>query len=390
VTDPASPIAIEPPDDSGSDTFARFRYQARVTFPYCLSMLLQRGVLCVIPEHIEDIAVEFSTDWILVQVKSRDPALGPWRITRLLETDGGLRGLWRSFQALQGRAVRLELHVEGHVARNDLAAELLSPNGSHGQALCQLVSERLGIPLADATAFLGQVTVREAPLRRSIRAENLNLIAEVAPGLTTSTAAAIHDGVVDRICEAMAREIIGDAWPRHVVDPNAAPNDVRTRVERKRLTPDLLEAYRRLLTPPPSPALLPRSDGESTMPRDADSTDLARKLREAGAPDDLVQRARHLRAAAVRHEFELFAKTLEANDRRLDDLQERLLTEAIASASVRRGQPNAAAQVFNDLRASVHANRATIDPNNLFGQDPMLLLGELCELSDQCRTDWGA
>lgn len=390
MTLPVDPTHIEPPDDTGSDTFARFRFQARATFPYCLNMLLQGFVRSVIPEHIEDIAVEYESDWIFMQVKTRDAPLGPWRLAHLLNQDGGLRSLWRSHEVLEGAPARLQLLLEGSVARNDPAEELLAPNENRSAELCRRVADRLSVQELQAAAFLARVTIREIALRRSIRAENLDLIAVTSPGLTTSTAAAIHDGIVDRVCDAMARDIIGDAWPKHVVDPRAAPNDVRARVNSKRITVAVLQTYQRLMTPPPRSAYLLRSGSYELAQPGRDATDLTRKLSEAGATSDLIERAKHLRAAATRHEFELFAKTLEPRDRRLDDLHERLITEVVASTSLHRGQLNAAAHVFKDLLASVHANRASLDPNSLFAQDPMLLLGEICELSDQCRTDWGA
>lgn len=393
MTVPADPLAIEPPDDTGSDTFARFRYQARVVLPYCLNMLLERGVLCVVPEHIEDVAIERASGWTFVQIKTRDPALGPWRIAALAGADGGLQSLWRSYGALNGLPATFELHVEGNVARGDAAEQLLTTDGIRTAELSQYVAERLGGDPAIVTTFLGQVVVRELPLRRSIRAENLHLLSDLAPGLTAGTLAAVHDGIVDQICAAMGCDVIGESWPRHVLDPTISDTDTRARVERKRLTQARLIVYRRLLLPVPQPAPLTRSDRpseESAGQSPSEPTDLTRKLREAGASQDLIQQARHLRAAAVRHEFELFARTFDPRDPRLDDVQQRLLVEAIASSGIRRGQPNAAANVFNDVRTSLHANRGTIDPSGLFGQDPMLLLGELCELSDQCLTDWGA
>ncbi len=35
-------------------------------------------------------------------------------------------------------------------------------------------------------------------------------------------------------------------------------------------------------------------------------------------------------------------------------------------------------------------NAHTIDQHKLFAADGMLLLGELCEISDECDFDWGS
>jgi len=78
------PHAIVTPDDSGSDTLARFQYQAHVTFPYCLKLATGDGVTDVYAEHIEDIAVRESDAWRFLQVKSRKPSAGNGRSARLL------------------------------------------------------------------------------------------------------------------------------------------------------------------------------------------------------------------------------------------------------------------------------------------------------------------
>src|SRR4051794_36699783 len=82
--------SIEPPDNTGADVFARYRYQALVAFPYCLAMLTGNDVQCVIPEHFEDVAVNRTTGWTLLQIKTRDAPIGPWRLSNVLAADGGL------------------------------------------------------------------------------------------------------------------------------------------------------------------------------------------------------------------------------------------------------------------------------------------------------------
>ena len=43
------PKYIEPPDDSGSDTYARYRYQAKIIFPFVLSCGMGHDIVSVIP-----------------------------------------------------------------------------------------------------------------------------------------------------------------------------------------------------------------------------------------------------------------------------------------------------------------------------------------------------
>ncbi len=88
---PAGVTSITPPDDSGSDAFSRYCYQAHVAFPYCLDCALDGGVLAVVPEHFEDIAIERADYWQLIQIKTaQNEDLGPWKL------EPSPRSKWRS------------------------------------------------------------------------------------------------------------------------------------------------------------------------------------------------------------------------------------------------------------------------------------------------------
>jgi len=65
------PVQVVPPDDTGSDTFARFKYQAHVTVPYCLDLARGEEITSVFAEHVEDIAVEVGGSWrfLLLELK---------------------------------------------------------------------------------------------------------------------------------------------------------------------------------------------------------------------------------------------------------------------------------------------------------------------------------
>src|SRR6476646_754998 len=89
------------PDDSGSDTFARFKYQAHVTFPYCLELAKGEDVTDVYAEHIEDIAVCESGSWRFLQVKSRKAERGQWTFGDVIQS-GAIGSLWRAYRAVGG------------------------------------------------------------------------------------------------------------------------------------------------------------------------------------------------------------------------------------------------------------------------------------------------
>ncbi len=53
-------VNTAPPENTGADTFRRYRYQAEIAFPYCLSCLTVDGANSVIMEHFEDMVVEYN------------------------------------------------------------------------------------------------------------------------------------------------------------------------------------------------------------------------------------------------------------------------------------------------------------------------------------------
>ena len=102
--------------NAGSDTLARFRYQAEVTLPYCVSALLSANdIVAVVAEHHEDIALKTKTGWRFLQVKSRNPERGLWRAADLFAKGGALRSLYRTYLATVGEDHSLELVLEGAV-----------------------------------------------------------------------------------------------------------------------------------------------------------------------------------------------------------------------------------------------------------------------------------
>src|SRR6266536_5660975 len=110
-----------PPDDSGSDAFQRFGYQAHVAFPFCLRCYfaedVDEGVIAIYCEHWEDLLVEYADKLRFVQIKTRDASRGPWKYRYLLDDGGALRSMIRTQRALAGlseeRVVEYDVRLEG-------------------------------------------------------------------------------------------------------------------------------------------------------------------------------------------------------------------------------------------------------------------------------------
>jgi hypothetical protein len=114
-------LSSPPPDDSGSDTFSRFRYQARVGFPFILRCATEEAETSLYAEHIEDWCVlEGDGHFRFIQVKSRDPDTGYWKVSDFLDSDGGaLRSSYRTYQQVRAKGITdftVEIHVEGYAS----------------------------------------------------------------------------------------------------------------------------------------------------------------------------------------------------------------------------------------------------------------------------------
>lgn len=102
----------------------------------------------------------------------------------------------------------------------------------------------------------------------------------------------------------------------------------------------------------------------------------------------VVDQAKQFRAQASIRIAEARSGSLFDIDALIADLHTRLLTAAEAVAGTVTTEPPGP-HVWNQLEARLSANPASYDPRRLLGQDHLLLLGEVCQLTDECRFRWG-
>jgi hypothetical protein len=371
-----------PPDDSGSDTFARYCYQAHVALPYLLACAFREAqIVSIILEHFEDIAIEYSDRWRFVQIKTRDPGLGPWRLSDLLVDGGALRSLHRTFTASLGVTATYEAHLEGAAKNGDPILELPPPRGRVTVETTRRIAEALRISESECVTFLQDVRVFPGiPLRVTIVGENLRLLGRHAPNTTAGELERIHERVVALAHAAMAAERLADEWPLAVRDPNA--DTLQERIRRKRLTAQELAPL--VVTLRRAPRVLLR---RLTEPESVTMTELERKLLAGGAPPGLVSNAKQLRASASIRRTEYLSASFDPAG--LEDLQERvrIRSEGLCAQHSDGGAP--AVAVWNQLLSDFQLSPASYDQTGVFSADPFLLLGEVCELADGCVVDWG-
>jgi hypothetical protein len=371
--------------DYGGDVLRRFRYQAEIAIAYCISAVLPGSEIeAVIPEFLEDIALLCTGGrYRFLQVKSRNEDLGLWTWAQLVGKKGALRSLMRTHRCAGNTAHSLELVLEGACKRDDPIQQL--KDGGDRSALLGPVMAALEIEEAEASTFLALITLNSPPPQRSaIAATNQALISSQAPDLNGTEIARVHSLLVDALEDAMRAERIGALWPRTVVHPARRSSDLNDRIVAKTLSRDKLKTIFN-----PSVASPRRALTHLVTPGSEPLSALNRKMLEGGAPDDIIYQARVLQANAQQEHLVRAARGRLAGADQIGDLHLRLKVHAEALVARHHGAPAPARLIWADLLDACASHATTVDQYNLLHRDPMLLLGEACDLSNNCTFAWG-
>jgi Cap4 dsDNA endonuclease len=383
-----SPLNLTPPDDTGSDTLRRYRYQAQLIATYCLDCTTNGKVVSVIAEHFEDIVIEYHDHWHFVQIKTRNQNLGPWKLPNSID---GLKSLWRTYQCINPfKTINASyaLFLEGAIAKDDLLNDL-APSDTNSTTLSSApnanlvkkVASKLKITESDCADFLAKVVVQaNQPTRQDIDSRNIRMLSQMATGATSTEIEPVYNRLVDRILYAMTGERLGNELPTFIISSNTS--SISSKVARKRLTRDTIRSLLGSLAYGPS--LLLQRLVEPQMPR---PTNLEMKLLAAGAENKIIQDAKMLRANANVREAESLAASYD--DDKLEDVRNRLSVVANSIIQKHTLDPRPAVKAFNELLTTLMDNATSCDPNRVFRQDPFILLGEVCALADECKIDWG-
>ena len=377
--------SVKPDRDAGSDTFARFRYQAEVTLPYCVSaLLLENDIEAVIVEHYEDIALKTKTGWRFLQVKSRNPERGLWSAADLLAEKGGaLRSLYRTYLLTKDEDCTLELVLEGAVKTDD-AIGTLRTNQDRSQ-LAQKVMDKLGASQTSAADFLSRVVLNENVTHRAeIHATNARLLHQHAPSLTLPELKVLHCELLEEIEKAMRCEPLGTRWPQNIVHPKKRSSEMEERLRAKTLDVNRLSTIAEPLIKAGRPLLK-----RLVEPGGGPVSTLMQKLLQGGATPKLIEEARNLHANAYHQRLVRAAKEVAPDNELVMDLHERILTYATTAAALHASSSQPAIEIWNYLLNKFDTNAADIDRHNLTHADPMMLMGESCILSNECVFDWG-
>jgi hypothetical protein len=378
---------MQPPDDSGSDAFTRFRYQAHVAFRFCLNCFFQQGVIAVLPEHFEDLLVESEGELRFVQIKTRNVDRGPWKYRYLMDESGAFRSLLRTHRSIgdfgDGRRIVYDIRLEGALERGDDIHRLAPGNAGASEDMRKVCALRLKCTESEAAALLTRIVVHALePPREFIEDRNLSDLRRVAGHLPANELKAIYEATIDLVEKAMRAELLADVWPAALLRIETAGDRTRQLAEAKRID-------RQRLTP-----ILKRLDGSDrallariTNPDRLQASALERKMEAAGAPEPLIKQAKQVRAQASRRLAEFRASSLNNVDNLLADLEFRLLSVAETSIALVTATPPAPA-IWRAIEDRLEARPQEHDPRQILSQEPLLLMGAICQYSDECKFRW--
>lgn len=373
---------LSPPDDTGSVTFARYRYQARVAVRYVMACAGGTSVIAVIPEHFEDLAVQLAeTAWHFVQIKTRELSLGPWRLSDVLGADGAFRSLARTCNALpvDELDVLFIASLEGAIATGDGLACFVGGE-CNDRSVVDRVTDRLGLSAEQAARLIPRLRVTPESPRSAIDAMNIRRLGTCMADKTHQAVEEAYERTLSLIQRAMEAELLGDDWALRIVEP-----DERGPATGKRIDRTMLDWLTQEMTAGSTP-LLSRLLTTDQWP----ASQLEEKLLAGGATAEVIADAIQVRAMADRYILEREAASIWADTELIQDLDIRLTLLARASVARHADDASPANGAWSHMHERLSVEAAIHDPRGLLGRDPILLLGRACSLSDQCDFDWRA
>ncbi len=382
-------------DPSGSNTFARYRYQSKLTLLYWLGTLLPNGPHAVFAEHVEDILIEYrDLRFVFVQVKTRIASAGYWTADHLCDDGGGIDSLCRAYAVASATNCSFELHLEGTTSPSPATADLVkscaSATASIRAKISGLLRDALGREplISELDDFLARLRiVPNQPSQLDIDARCLRLLMRLSPSMPGREIEELYgrllqivESAQDASNASLGAEATGvDYLEAQIRLLSASETDEETTIASKRLSRERLAEFLPLEQEATVLLLLERILDDRPL------TALEEKLMAAGANNVVVQDARSLRAMAEPRRFELLSGP-EAQSGQLDDVTNRVLMRARALAQL----SNTAGESANDLWARLLTDPGLVqtDQGGLFNGDTFSILGFLCCLSDECKFAW--
>ena len=377
-----------PSDPTGTLTFQRFVWQAKLAVRAWLRVFAGVGTIAVVCEHVEDLAIVEATGFRFAQLKTRDK--GSWSAAKICESGHAIERLVASYKLADEAGIvglsHFEVWLEGPPSEQKSTTTFFADPTSATEDIEKKI-RGFGITGAKQTDFLKRLTIRcHQPARQSIDAVNIRLVGAVWPALSMQQVEKLYETLL-QAAEAAQSASEPPASVRsamHGARVNPGATGAWDPIARQSLT----EQQLRSLCPP-----LPAATDQNLLARAAagEATVLELKLVRAGASDATVRAALLARAEAdvaatsARASGSMTETSENALDSRLLDSANSLASLAASNGSTFQ---RPAEHIFHSFMSNV-ANTAALDVDSLYNRDHRLVVGHLCSVSDQCRFGWG-
>lgn len=388
TTDALEALTALPNDPTGIDTFERFRWQAKLAVRSWLSTLGPNGPLAVVAEFLEDLVVVETDVFRFAQLKTRDR--GSWSAAKICEPGHAVNSLVASYRAAEAAGLldlsQFEVWLEGPPASDPKTKAFFARPADADAGIRGRIRD-MGLRGAALANFLDRLKVIcHQPSRQTIDAVVIKAIGAAWPHLQFRQVSLLYEQLLDVATAAQTASeppaVVRAALCAGRLDPADAA--IWAPIQSQAL----LREHLRALCPP-----LGAASNEELLERAAagEATLLELKLVRAGASPTTVGKAIGARADAS------VAVTLalsggRANEGDIEALDKRILAMADSVAILARlGEPSAPApaeHVFHSLM-SRPSDVCSTDTSGILDGDHRLVIGHLCELSDQCRYGWG-
>lgn len=378
-------LQLTPPDNTGSDVLQRYRYQAHIAFPFCLHCCTGKKIVSIFVEHFEDVLIQYADSWHMMQIKTRNPDRGPWKFSDVIGKSGGIRGLSRTYKVAKGFNVSYGLYLEGAISKDDKLNKLVLPDKDISSEIVQEIVEKLDLTLEESKDFLENLIVfPNQPHRDSIAATNLQILGRVASQMSLGELEAVYENSVDEIFRAMEGEPLGERIYEVLALGDNDDAIISPEIQAKRLTKKRLLGILGSVVKGSYPLLERITDINKGNP-----TNLEVKLIAGGADENVVNDAKTLRANASIRIAQISSLSLFGEEKQIEDVGLRLVTLSDSVIQKHVDEKTPARKAWDEVLQRLEGNPGYVDPNQIFRQDPYLLLGFVCELTDDCRITWG-
>ena len=234
-------------DTTGLTTFERYVWQAKLAVRSWLGALADAGLLAVVCEHVEDLAIVHVAGFRFAQLKTRDK--GSWSVANICRPGHAIERLVASYKLADASDIAafssFEVWLEGPPSEKKETNDFFADPTSASEAIKKQI-RAFGLTGAKLTDFLNRLSIHcHQPARQAVDAVNIRLIGAIWPGQTMEQVERLYETL---LCAAVSAQSASEA-----------PQIVRRAIRAAREAPASTASWHRISIPHRSAASGPLS-----------------------------------------------------------------------------------------------------------------------------------